>query len=292
VCGGAQGDGTGITSVAWNLYPLLKYKLPLGSGLEAFQLAIEPAQLSQTGVTADKERAIGTPILSAMPVSSTSASPTGSDFALNALPTTSVADHTLGFSDTTQLIYQLATIYGNEAVAETTAYRVFTSVQHTEYSWTLSQPRVNDDAEMGPDPYYVADLQASVGVSWIFTIHFDAPCKADGLSAVVNGTPWDPLNAPDRSKIQEFLVANKAVFKLHVLQTGNEDAGLRGALEGTTCTPSDLAACEAMFERLETERSRFMQTSLSDQQYGDLTGAGVAGPWVIGRIHAVPASVP
>jgi hypothetical protein len=291
VCAGAQGDGGGIASVEWKLYPLSKYTLPLGAGLDEQDFLSEPTMLSVKGVTADRLMVTGTPSLDPAMLSTGTSSPRGDDtFGIDALPATSTADHVLGFSDTAQLIYRFATIYGGATFEETTAFRVYTSTVHDDRIWTLARPTVDPDPEMGPQSLYVSDFHATVGTSWIMAIHFDQPCKADALAALVQGNPWDPINAALRPQVQDFLVANKAVFKLHVLQTGPEDAGLKAALAGTTCAPSDLAACQTMFDGLKAARTTFLNAPLGADDYGALTTNGNVGPWVIGSVHAVPVS--
>jgi hypothetical protein len=262
-----------------------KYKVPLGWGIDDDQLLGEPFLLSISGA---HPNVTGTPML--LPGVLGSASPTASadTFSDTALPQTSTLDRKLGFSEAATEIFNLTTVNGGADLGSTTAYRAYASAGHIRRLWTLYQPRVAPEPTFGPSPYWVSTIEAAVGASWVFAIHFDNDCKAAGLSALSPDEPWDPSMSASREAIQNYLIANKATFKLSVLQTGPEDPGLRAAVEGTTCAPSDLDACDVMFTKLKAARDALTSAPLEETDYTKLVTDGNVGPWIIGQVQAEP----
>ena len=263
-----------------------KYTLPLGAGLDESAFVGEPITLSVTGVAPARLLVTGTPWLTPGAASTGASNPSANEFAAAAMPETADREHVLGFSQLAQAVYDIATKY-TPSFEETTAFRAYAETNYDSRSWMLTQPALTADPAFGPQPLYVADIEATQGVSWIFATHFDQPCKAQALSALGGDAPWTVTAPGDRTRLQDFLVANKAVFNLHVLQTGTDDSVLRAALDGTTCAPSDLAACEALIKKLNEARSTFLNAPLSATDYDKLVTTGRVGSWVIGRVHAV-----
>jgi len=155
------------------------------------------------------------------------------------------------------------------AVTPTARRMTFTSASSAKQgAYSLSPENRTAGAPLDPgDEQYVrfASAAKSVGVSLVMTTASDCatgaladllgtqPIVRNGLHVTV-GTLLDPAK---RAQIQDLLVRDGTEIMLAVITT-RSDAAIDKLVQETTCSPTDLAACEQVLEDLEKATSAFM----------------------------------
>lgn len=284
VCGGAQGDGTGIQTIEWHVYEARKYRMPLGTGVReaAFDGGFEPQTLVSPMSSVD---VVGQPALDVGMLSSAGTGvTTKSGFARDALPVT--APGTLGFSKWSGLVFDITA--GGIGDPAGTVYVPSTSIWSASRYWSLSRPSLAPSGSH--EAMYVSSLRATVGLSWVFAVAFDHACKAEKLEPMSKQSRWEPATGTSIEELQTFLVANKAHFKLGVVQTGPQHPAVLAALHDSACSPSDLAACKTLFEALGSARDEMYATPPTAADYETLVTQGNVGSWIIGQLEAKSTS--
>lgn len=147
---------------------------------------------------------------------------------------------------------------------------------YTSATNSVQQPYVQTsetraaDAPTTSTAKYVKSLSAVkfVGVSLVVTAASD--CALGALADLLgrrpivregfnneSGTLFDPTKRKD---IQDLLVRDGTEMALAIL-TSRRDAKMEDLVKNTTCSPTDLGACEKVLDDLTAEADAFMETS-------------------------------
>lgn len=128
-------------------------------------------------------------------------------------------------------------------------------------------------------------------MGWLFTVVFDAACKATAFDELVGDNPLDILDpqAPHtRAELSQFLVDNNARLILQVFTTGDSDPGITAALTGTKASAATLDDLETTMTTLIAAIDANMQ-NVGSADYASVI-AGTNPSWVIGKVAAFPVS--
>ncbi len=273
VCGGAQGNGGGITTIEGRIYPAIKYRLTLGVQLDPNPS--EPGYLKISGAVVNGART-----LSGLAGAGGLGKMSRAVFIGGALPITMTSQ--LGMSKFTDAVYSLTV--GQAAYPKPTV--AFGGAQHVVktlgFTGGLS---VLPNADRSRP--YVHQIGVVAGVSYLMGVHFDAQCKADALLAM-DVDLFSLKNDPKRKAVEAFLVANLAQFKLAVVQTGPENPAIAPVLRASSCSPADLGACEELKESLLQFHRAAVAAPLTESQVTQLGTQDNVGPFIIGSVSYKP----
>lgn len=294
VCGGSTGDPKAVPILEWHYYPYSgKYVFPVGARCGN----TEPARRSATaaivsGTIEEDTTATSVSTFGDAPFNSVGGY-SKSAFSDNAMPETDLgAPIRLGWSNLTNLFYFLGT---EGAVSEDgwqKHYRVAGWSGHfSNRAWSLSSPKRLPSIGGSDDDYFASRITAAHGVGWLFTVAFDAECKATMFDALVGRNPLDML-APEaphtRQEISNFLVDNNARMVLTVFTTGDSDPAIPAALTGTRASAATLDDLETTLKAFKAALDANAR-NVGPADYASIV-AGTNPHWVIGSVTATPIS--
>lgn len=293
VCGGAKGDPAAVPLLVWKHYAFgSKYRVRPGAkaptGSEPLAYSSNGAIVSGTVVPV--VGSFGSATYAAGPLKSTIL--TREQFRpLPESALSSTIEKVYGYTDATGGVFDLATKYSDTKLP---TFRAGGSAWYVQdRSWAIDVPAPN--AYTLQSDWYVRSVTAARGGGWIFTIHFDHPCKAEGLDALLGGSqnPVDILapQAPHtRAEVSKFLVDNGARLSLAFVTVGGDaHAEVEAPLQGSQASAANLDALESTLTAFTTALSAASSTPAAADAL-DAIVAGTSPSLVVGSVTAQRAS--
>jgi hypothetical protein len=288
VCGGAQGTFSTVKKLSWFIAAgHKKYVVRPG---QLFTAMSEPAFCSSTfapAIDGEIVRGIGTQTSSAPGIGpfNSSESRMGDLFARAAFPETDLTSGDFGWSALTRGFFDVALMPSPPTATVRVAHQA-ASIRHP--GWVLIDAHRSPSAQVYDDDRYVSSVRTARGFGWVFSLTFDAECKAKAYDDLASENALGflkPVGSRTRQELSDFLVANGAVMKLSVFHTGAEDPAVKSVLANSPCSPVDLNACEATMKALDDALDTFIaEPPPSDADYASIVD-GTSQKWPIAQVH-------
>lgn len=284
VCGGAKGDPNKVPALQWSIYRYpSKYAVVLGAEVYRSEpLSIKSTSAIAAGTLVPPSGGESQSLVGGGPFNTVAMSKR--DFVGATMYETDVSASdsiALGWSDTIDAVYTLSVDlapsgFKHVAVGGTAGH-------FSGGWWTLGNPsRVSSTPDTG---YFVSRIKSARGAGWIFTIHFDVPCKLQGLVARVGENPlgiFARSSTSTRADISKFLVDNDARLGLTAVIFGAPNPALSSTLTGTQASAADLDGLETVMTAFSNAMKGYTRASALPDYTS--VSQGTNPEWVIGEV--------